>query len=71
MQEFKLRHCSNKHVKFLHIVNFVVNYNIMTFEEAHSLYKQFKLEKDVVFNVPDEMVSKFRAELNSLNCEHE
>jgi hypothetical protein len=71
MSRIRIRHINNKAINFVHVINFLVGYRIMTFEEAHSLYERFKLGEDIVFDIPDEMDSKFRSELDSLNCKHE
>jgi hypothetical protein len=71
MSRILVRPSVNKNVNFIHIVNFLVSYNIMSLEEAHVLYRKFKLAEDVVFDIRDEMASKFRDELNSLNCKYE
>jgi hypothetical protein len=42
----------------------------MSLEEARGLYRKFKLGEDVVFDIPDEMASKCRDELDSLNCKY-
>lgn len=71
MIQVMLRHNINEDTNFVHIVNFLVSYKIMSLEEANFLYREFKLAKDVVFEIPDEMASKFKGELNSLNCKYE
>ena len=71
MSRIVLRHDCNRNVNFIHVINLLVDYKIMTLEEAHSLYVRFKLGEDVVFDVRDDMVPKFRDALDSLNCSHE
>jgi hypothetical protein len=71
MSRITLRHDMNEDVHFLHIVNFLVSYNIMSLEEANGLYRKFKLAEDVVFDIRDEMGSEFRDELDSLKCKYE
>jgi hypothetical protein len=71
MSRVRLPHEVNKDVNFVHIANFLVSYRIMTLQEAHSLFRSFHQEKDVVISVPDEVDAEFRRELNSLNCKFE
>lgn len=52
-------------------MNLLVGHRIMTLEEAHSFYKRFKLGEDVVFEIPEDVASQFRIDLDCLNCKHE
>lgn len=70
MSRIVLQHKTNEHINFVHVVNFLVSYRIMTLEEALPLHKRFKLGEDVIFDIPDEMVSKFRDQLDSLGCKN-
>ena len=71
MSRIMLRYTNNKDAKFLHIANFLIGCGLMTLEETHSLYKNFKSRNDIIFDIPDEMASEFRNELDSLNCKYE
>jgi len=71
MPRITLRHNKNKDVSFIHIMNLLVGHRIMTLEEAHSFYKRFKLGEDVVFEIPEDVASQFRIDLDCLNCKHE
>ena len=71
MSRFMLLHDVNKNVGFLHIVNFLVSYKIMSLEQAGRFYERFKLGEDVVFDIPDQMASTFKEYLESLNCKYE
>jgi len=71
MARITLRNTNNKNVNFIHIINFLLAYRVMAIEEAHSLYKKFKSGEDITFDIPDAIASKFRSELDCLNCNHE
>ena len=71
MSRVVLRHDENKSVSFLHIVNFLVSYKIMSLEEANRFYQKFKLGEDVVLDIPDQTASAFRVYLGFLNCKYE
>ena len=71
MANILLRYELNRDINFVKIMNFLVAYQIMTLEQSHNLYKQFRQGQDVVFAIEDEMVPLFTNELNSLNWKHE
>ena len=71
MPRILLRHNGNEGVSFLHIVNFLVSYKIMSLTDASRFYQRFKLGEDIDFDIPDQMASTFRDCLGSLNCKYE
>ena len=71
MVNILLKYELNRDINFVKIMNFLIAYQIMTLEQSHNLYKQFRQGQDVVFEIEDEMVPLFTNELNSLNCKHE
>lgn len=72
MSRFRLPRDVNKHVEFLHIVNFFTASQIMSLEDALPLVKEFQVRgKDVVLNIPDGLDSRFREKLDSLKCMYE
>lgn len=68
MTSFRIRYEPNKGVNFVHLINFLVSYKIMTLEQSVSLHRQFKLAEDISLDIPDGFVDAFRRELNSLGC---
>ncbi|VTR96932.1 hypothetical protein [Tuwongella immobilis] len=68
MTSFRIRYEPNKGVNFVHLINFLVSYEIMTLEQCVSVYKRFKLAEDISLEIPDGLVAEFRRELTSLGC---
>jgi hypothetical protein len=68
MISFRIRYKPNKDVNFLHLINFLVSYDIMTLEQSHNVYKRFKLEQDISLDIPEGLVAAFRQALNSTGC---
>lgn len=71
MSRVLLRHNENKSIGFLHIVNFLVSYKIMSLEEANRFYQKYQLGEDVVFDIPEQTDSTFKDYLRFLNCKYE
>ena len=71
MPRITLRYEHNKNVSFIHVINCLVSYEIMTLEEAVPLYKQFKLGEDVVLDVSDKLISIVGNHLDYLDCKYE
>jgi len=71
MSRIEIRHSVNEDVNFIHIINVLVSYKVMSLEEASCLYRKFKLAEDVVFDIQDETTAKVKDALDSLNCKYE
>ncbi len=71
MSRIVIRHSVNKDVNFIHVVNVLVSYKVMSLEEASCLYKKFKLAEDVAFDIQDEITSTVKDAFDSLNCKYE
>lgn len=71
MMKVIIHYDENKNVRFSGIANFLVSYNIMTLENAHSLYTEFTSGRDVAIDIPDEVAARFRDLVNDFDCKCE
>ena len=71
MATIHIRDDVNKDISFVHIINSLVSYKLMSLEEAVALYKRFKAMNDIVLEVPGQAADKLRMELTELHCIHE
>ncbi len=72
MSNFMLRRDVNKDRSFVHVVNFLTAYQIMSLEDAVPLFKAFHLRsEDVVVGIPDALDSRFNQALDAVNLRYE
>jgi hypothetical protein len=71
MVRITIRYDDNRDVPFLQILNFLVAYKIIAFETAVSLHNEFRSGGDIVLDVPDEIASRFRGELDHFDCKYD
>ncbi len=72
MSQFMLRREANKDCSFTHVVNFLVAYNIASFEDTLPMFKAFHLRgEDVEVDIPDALDPEFTNALKAVNFQYE
>ena len=72
MSRFMLRRGVNKDVSLLHVINFLIACQVMSLEDSRPMFRAFHLRgEDVVVDIPDELDSRFRDTLDSVNFRYE
>ena len=72
MSRFMFRRGENKDASLLHVLNFLISCEVMSFENSRPLFRAFHLNgEDVVVDIPNELDCRFRTMLDTVKFRYE